>query len=371
MIPFNKPFFIENLTFNRDKISGDGYYSKEVTSWFQYNLDVNGFLLTTSCTDALEMTALLINISPGDEVIAPSFTFVSTVNAFALRGAKIVFVDIDPKTMNIDDSLIESAITSRTKAIVVVHYAGVACDMDQIIAIAERHNLVVVEDAAQAVMAKYNGEYLGTIGELGTYSFHETKNYTMGEGGALLINKKEFKERAEIIREKGTDRSKFLRGQIDKYSWVDIGSSFLPSDILAAYLYPQLLIAEEILSDRISTWKLYYEELKTIDNYIDLPFVPDYASHNAHMFYVKVKDIEERTTLITHLANDKIQAVFHYVPLHTSPAGRRFGRFNGVDKYTTKESERLLRLPIYYQMKREDVLSVCNSIKRYYGETFK
>jgi dTDP-4-amino-4,6-dideoxygalactose transaminase len=370
MIPFNKPFYNETLTFDKDKISGDGYYSKEITTWFQSKLEVSGFLLTTSCTDALEMTALLINIFPGDEVIAPSYTFVSSVNAFVLRGAKIVFVDVDPKTMNIDDSLIETAITNRTKAIVVVHYAGVACDMNQIIAIADRHKLVVVEDAAQAVMAKYKGRYLGTIGELGTYSFHETKNYTMGEGGALLINDSNYIERAEIIREKGTNRSNFLRGQVDKYTWVDIGSSYLPSDILAAYLYPQLEIADQILEDRISTWNLYYQELKELTNLIELPYIPDYADHNAHMFYIKVKDIEERTALIAHLANDGIQAVFHYVPLHSSPAGLKYGRFHGVDRYTTKESERLLRLPIYYQMDPKDVLVVCASIKRYFVKLY-
>jgi dTDP-4-amino-4,6-dideoxygalactose transaminase len=367
-IKFNEIISYKINISNLRNLSGDGNYTKLVCDWFNMVLNESKTLLTTSCTHALEMSALLLNIKDGDEIIAPSYTFVSTVNAFVLRGAKIVFVDVEKNTMNIDATLIEAAITDKTKAIVVVHYAGVACDMDQIMAIAERHNVVVVEDAAQAVMAKYKGRYLGTIGELGTYSFHETKNYTMGEGGALLINDSKYIERAEIIREKGTNRSNFLRGQVDKYTWVDIGSSYLPSDILAAYLYPQLEIADQILEDRLSTWNLYYQELKVLSNLIELPYVPEYAEHNAHMFYIKVKDIEERTALIAHLANDGIQAVFHYVPLHSSPAGLKYGRFHGDDQHTTKESERLLRLPIYYQMDPKDVLMVCDSIKRYFDK---
>lgn len=365
-IKFNQPFFCDNFIIDYQHLSGDGLYSSKVSSWFQNRIINSKVLLTTSCTDALEMSAILIKLTTNDEIIAPSYTFVSTVNAFVLRGAKIVFVDIDPLTMNIDATLIEAAITSRTKAIVVVHYAGVSCDMEKIIDIAKRHNLVVIEDAAQAVMAKYKNQYLGSIGELGTYSFHETKNYTMGEGGALVVNNPKYLERAEIIREKGTNRSNFLRGQVDKYTWVDIGSSYLPSDILAAYLYPQLEIAENILEDRLETWNLYYLELSMMAPYLELPYIPDYAGHNAHMFYIKAKDIEERTALIAHLTNDGIQAVFHYVPLHSSPAGEKYGRFHGVDRYTTIESERLLRLPIYYKMKRKDVLRVCESIKNFY-----
>lgn len=365
-IKFNKPFKVSLEKRLFQTISGDGHFTKQVSKWFMDKFSLDHILLTTSCTTALEMAAILINISEGDEIISPSFTFVSSVNAFVLRGAKIVFVDVEPNTMNIDSDLIESAISSRTKAIVVVHYAGVSCDMDKIMEIANRFNLIVIEDAAQGVMAKYKNQYLGSIGELGTYSFHETKNYTMGEGGALTINNTKYIERAEIIREKGTNRSNFLRGQVDKYTWVDIGSSYLPSDVLAAYLYPQLEIAEVILQDRLGTWNTYYKELSKINQYVELPYIPDYADHNAHMFYIKLKNIEERTALIAHLANDGIQAVFHYVPLHSSPAGGKYGRFHGVDRYTTIESERLLRLPIYYKMKRKDVLRVCESIKNFY-----
>ena len=365
-INFNMPYESMHLLLNYNHTSGDGEYTMKVSKWLEDKLDINKLLLTTSCTHALEMAAIIMNIEDGDEVISPSYTFVSTVNAFVLRGAKIVFVDIEPQTMNVDPNLIESAITPNTKAIIVVHYAGVSCDMEKIMGIAKKHNLVVVEDAAQGVMAKYKDQYLGGIGELGTYSFHETKNYSMGEGGALIINNPKYIERAEIIREKGTNRSNFLRGQVDKYTWVDLGSSYLPSDILAAYLYPQLEIAEEILDDRLTSWNLYYKELSSLSGYIEMPFIPDYAQHNAHMFFIKARNIEERTSLINHLANDGIQAVFHYVPLHSSPAGRKYGRFHGVDRYTTKESERLLRLPIYYQMDRTDILLVCRSVKRFY-----
>ena len=363
LVPFNRKNSVK-IDFN-GITSGDGYYTQQVQNFFRLSSNIT-IKLSTSCTHALELAAILLDLREDDEVISPSYTFVSTVNAFVLRGAKIVFVDIEPKTMNINPDLIESAINPKTKAIVVVHYAGVSCDMEKILDIAKRHNLVVVEDSAQGVMAKYKNQYLGSIGELGTYSFHETKNYTMGEGGALVINDPKYIERAEIIREKGTNRSNFLRGQVDKYTWVDIGSSYLPSDILAAYLYPQLEIANEILDNRMATWNLYYEELLSLSEYIELPFIPDYAQHNAHMFYIKAKDIEERTLLIDHLANDGIQAVFHYVPLHSSPAGTKYGRFHGVDQHTTKESERLLRLPIYYQMDKNDVLLVCNSVKYFY-----
>lgn len=364
---FMQPQSDTNIIF--DKISGDGENTKNVTNWFLGLLQSKGFLLTTSCTHALEMSALLIDINPGDEVISPSYTFVSTVNSFALRGAKIVFVDINPKTMNIDADLIEDAITPKTKAIVIVHYAGVSCEMDKIIEITNRHNIIIIEDAAQAVMAKYNGRYLGTFGDLGTFSFHETKNYTMGEGGALVINNSKFTERSEIIREKGTNRSGFLRGQVDKYTWVGLGSSYLPSDILAAHLYQQLLISDVILNNRMSSWKLYFNELSSIKNYIDLPNVPKYAQHNAHMFYIKVKDMEERTKLIEFFKKRDIQAVFHYVPLHSSPAGLIYGRFHGEDKYTTKESERLVRLPLYYGINSEDIMTVCKSIKDFYNDS--
>lgn len=365
-IKFNKPFKVSLEKRLFQTISGDGHFTKQVSKWFMDKFSLDHILLTTSCTTALEMAAILINISEGDEIISPSFTFVSSVNAFVLRGAKIVFVDIEPRTMNIDANLIENAITSKTKAVVVVHYAGVSCDMEKIMNIAKRHNLIVIEDAAQGVMAKYKDSYLGGIGQLGTYSFHETKNYTMGEGGALIINDQKYIERAEIIREKGTNRSNFLRGQVDKYTWIDIGSSYLPSDILAAYLNPQLEIAEEILNDRLATWNIYYQELSVLTNHIELPYIPNYAKHNAHMFYIKAKDIDERTRLIQHLATDGIQSVFHYVPLHSSPAGKKYGRFHGVDRYTTSESERLVRLPIYYQMVDKDVYKVCNSVKQFY-----
>jgi dTDP-4-amino-4,6-dideoxygalactose transaminase len=365
-VTFNKYINIIPKIDHNSHISGDGTSTKAVSRWFINQMNLNDFLLTTSCTHALEMASLLINIMPGDEVIAPSYTFVSTVNAFVLRGAKIVFVDIEPQTMNIDASLIEDAISKKTKAIVVVHYAGVSCDMDKIMEISNKYNLFVVEDAAQAVMSKYKGKYLGSIGHLGTFSFHETKNYTMGEGGGLVINDTQFSKRAEIIREKGTNRSNFLRGQIDKYTWVDVGSSYLPSDILASYLYPQLSIAERINENRIATWNLYYKLLSRIINYIELPFIPDYANHNAHMFYIKTKNAEERTQLIAHLSNYGIQAVFHYVPLHSSPAGLKYGTFHGLDNHTTIESERLLRLPLYYEMDEKDVKFVCDSITKFY-----
>ena len=365
-IKFNKPFVCDKLVYNPNHVSGDGMYTNLVSEWFQNKLNLKKTLLTTSCTAALEMAAILINTCTDDEIISPSYTFVSTVNAFVLRGAKIVFVDVEPRTMNIDADLIESAISPKTKAIVVVHYAGVSCDMEKIMEIAKRYNIVVIEDAAQGVMAKYKGKYLGSISELGAYSFHETKNYSMGEGGALVVNDPKYTNRAEIIREKGTNRSNFLRGYVDKYTWVDIGSSFLPSDILASYLYAQLEISDEILENRMSSWNLYYSELSKLTDYIDLPFIPHYAQHNAHMFYIKVKDIEERTLLIEHLNNDGVLAIFHYIPLHTSPAGRQYGRFNGVDRFTTKESERLVRLPMYYQLKEDEVRYICNSIKRFY-----
>lgn len=348
------------------KICGDGSFTKKCHEWLNKKTG-SRCLLTTSGTSALEMAALLAGIKAGDEVIMPSFTFTSTAAAFALRGAKIVFVDVRPDTMNIDENKIEAAITEKTKAIVPVHYAGVACEMDKIMEIAEKHNLLVIEDAAQGVMSEYKGRALGTIGHFGCYSFHETKNYSMGEGGAILVNTSdEDFERAEIIREKGTNRSKFFRGQVDKYTWVDIGSSYLPSDINAAYLLGQLEIADEINEDRLRSWDLYYKELSGISE-IELPIVPEECKHNAHMFYLKVKDLETRTKLISFLKEAEIGAVFHYIPLHSSPAGKKYCRFNGEDEYTTVESERLVRLPMYYELKEEDVLRICKRIKEFYG----
>lgn len=350
------------------KICGDGEYTKRCNQWIRERTGAAGAYLTTSCTQALEMAALMADIQPGDEVILPSFTFVSTANAFALRGAQLVFVDIRPDTNNIDETLIEDAITDRTKAIVPVHYAGVGCEMDTIMEIAARHGLVVVEDAAQGVMASYKGRALGSIGDFGCFSFHETKNYSMGEGGAILIRDASKTDAAEIIREKGTDRSRFLRGQVDKYSWVSIGSSYLPSDINAAYLWPQLEDAEKINEARLDSWRMYYEQLLPLQEkgLVQLPQVPEECRHNAHMFYVKVKDIEERSRLIGHLKEQGILAVFHYVPLHSAAAGRKYGRFHGEDRYTTKESERLLRLPMYYGLTEDDVTYVSEQIAGFF-----
>jgi len=377
MIPFNIPPFVgkekeyikKAIEINR-KLCGDGPFIKKCNAWFEQNFHTPKALLTTSCTHALEMTAILIDIQPGDEVIAPSYTFSSTANAFVLRGAKIVFVDIRPDTMNIDETLIEKAITNKTKAIAVVHYAGVSCEMDKIMKIAKKYNLYVVEDAAQGVMSKYKGKYLGTIGDFGCYSFHESKNYAMGEGGAILIQNKDFSERAEIIRDTGTNKNKFLRGEIDKYTWVDIGSSYLPSELGAAYLYAQLEEAKMINQNRLDSWNIYYNGLKPLQGkgLIELPYIPDKCEHNAHMFYIKCKDIEERTKLINYLKKNNIYAVFHYIPLHSSIAGLKYGRFNGIDKYTTKESERILRLPLYYHLDQDDIQCVIDKIRQFYLE---
>lgn len=374
MIKFNVPPFVgKEIEYMREavrlgKVCGDGEFTKKCNEWFVENTHTSKALLTTSCTHALEMAALLCDIQPGDEVIMPSYTFVSTANAFVLRGAKIVFVDIRPDTMNIDEKLIEAAITDKTKAIVPVHYAGVACEMDTILDIAERYNLKVVEDAAQGVHSFYKGKALGTFGDFGCYSFHETKNYSMGEGGALLIRNPQEGENAEIIREKGTNRSKFFRGQIDKYTWVDQGSSYLPSELNAAYLYAQLEMAEVINENRLATWRKYYDALKKLETAgkIELPYVPEECRHNAHMFYIKCADIEERSNLIEILKQNEVMAVFHYVPLHSAPAGLKFGRFHGEDRFTTKESERLLRLPLYYGIKTEDVEKVIQVIYDFY-----
>lgn len=372
MLDFNVPPYVGkekeyiSKAIENKKICGDGEFTKKCNKWLE-DKTKSHVLLTTSCSSSLDMSAILANIEPGDEVIMPAFTFVSTADAFALRGAKIVFVDIRPDTMNIDEKLIEDAITEKTKAIVPVHYAGVACEMDTIMDIAKKHNLLVIEDAAQGVMSEYKGKALGTIGDYGCYSFHETKNYSMGEGGAIVIKDYNNYERAEIVREKGTDRSRFFRGQVDKYTWVEAGSSFLPSDINAAYLYAQLEEADKINNNRLHSWNLYYENLKNVKE-IELPYIPKECKHNAHMFYIKTKDMKERTELIKFLKENEILSVFHYIPLHTAPAGIKYGRFNGEDKYTTKESERLLRLPMYYGLKEEDVLKVCTKIKEFYNK---
>ncbi|WP_028862347.1 dTDP-4-amino-4,6-dideoxygalactose transaminase [Psychromonas aquimarina] len=375
MIPFNEPPLTGNeekyilRSIKSNKISGDGEFTKLCHKWFENKLKCKKALLTTSCTHALEMAAILINTQPGDEIIMPSYTFVSTANAFVLRGAKIVFIDIRPDTMNIDEKLIEQAITEKTKAIVPVHYAGVACEMDTIMDIANRHGLFVIEDAAQGMMSCYKGKALGTIGHLGTFSFHETKNYTSaGEGGLLIVNNEQFSERAEIIREKGTNRSKFFRGMVDKYSWVDLGSSYLMNDISAAYLWGQLERAEEINCDRLRSWKRYSEGLKKLSSkgVIELPAVPTGCLHNAHMFYIKVKDIDTRRSLLSYLKRNDILSVFHYVPLHSSSAGLIFGRFNGNDMYTTSQSERLIRLPIYYGLEKEKIDFVLDKLNQFY-----
>ena len=374
MIPFNVPPFLGTETkyieeaIRNQKICGDGQFTKNCNKWIEDKTGTAKALLTTSCTHALEMAALLLDIQPGDEVILPSFTFCSTADAFVLRGAKLVFVDIRPDTMNIDETLIEDAITDKTKAIVPVHYAGVACEMDKIMEIAERHNLKVVEDAAQAVMSEYKGRALGTIGDYGCYSFHETKNYSMGEGGALLIRDASKIEEAEILREKGTNRSVFLRGQIDKYTWVNHGSSYLPSDMNAAYLWAQLQEADSINNNRLATWQAYYDAFEELEQegFVRRPIVPAECKHNAHMFYLLTKDLEERTRLISFLKENGVAAVFHYIPLHSAPAGQKFGRFHGEDKYTTANSNRLVRLPMYYGMTDEDINKVIATVKQFY-----
>ena len=374
MISFNVPpycgkedeYVIEAI--RNHKICGDGEFTKKCSKWIEENTGTEKALLTTSCTHATEMAALLCAIKPGDEIIMPSYTYVSTADAFVLRGAKVVFVDIRPDTMNIDEKKIEAAITKKTKAIVPVHYAGVACEMDTIMNIARRYNLFVIEDAAQGVMSKYKGKALGTIGDYGCYSFHETKNYSMGEGGALLIKNADMIENAEILREKGTNRSKFFRGQIDKYTWVNYGSSYLPSELNAAYLWAELEMADIINEDRLRSWNHYYEGLQYLaeNGKIDLPCIPKECEHNAHMFYIKAKDLDERTKLISYMKDHGIGCVFHYIPLHSAPAGRRFGRFCGEDIYTTKESERLMRLPMYYGLKLEDIDRVIETIEKFY-----
>ncbi len=374
MIMFNVPPYVGSEkeyisdVIDKRKICGDGEYTKKCSQKLEEMTGAQKVLLTTSCTHATEMAALLAGIRPGDEVIMPSYTFVSTADAFVLRGARVIFTDIRPDTMNIDEKKIEEAVTERTRAIVPVHYAGVACEMDTIMDIAKRHDLLVIEDAAQGIMSTYKGKMLGNIGDMGCYSFHETKNLSMGEGGCILIKDEKLNEEAEIIREKGTNRSKFFRGQIDKYTWMDAGSSYLPSELNAAYLYAQLEKAQEIYDDRMASWKAYYEILKPLADAgrIELPQIPEACVHNAHMFYIKAKDLDERTRLISHLKEKGILAVFHYIPLHTAPAGKKYGEFKGEDKYTTKESERLLRLPMYYGLKISDIEYITEKVKEFY-----
>jgi len=376
MVQFNIPPYVSTaMRYMQEavashKICGDGMFTKKCNAWLEERFQLQKALLTTSGTTALDMAALLSELQPGDEVILPSFTFSSTATAFVLAGAKLVFVDIRPDTMNIDENKIEAAITERTRVIVPVHYAGVSCEMDAILEIARRHKLIVVEDAAQGVMSSYKGRSLGSIGDFGCYSFHETKNYSMGEGGALAINRPEYNERAEILREKGTNRSKFFRGQVDKYTWVDFGDSYLPSDLNAAYLWAQLECAEEINADRLATWNFYYDSLLQLAQAgrIELPVIPEGCVHNAHMFYIKLKDLEERTAFIAHMKNCGVQTVFHYIPLHSAPAGLKYGRFHGEDMYTTKESERLVRLPMYYGVSPEERQLVVDSAKAFFSE---
>lgn len=376
MITFNVPpytgneiKYIEQAVKNQ-KICGDGAFTKQCNAWIEEKFHAQKALLTTSGTTALEMATLLCDLKEGDEVILPSYTFSSTATSVVLTGATLVFVDIRPDTMNIDEKKIEAAITSKTKAIIAVHYAGVACEMDTIMDIARRHNLLVIEDAAQGVMSTYKGRALGTIGDFGCYSFHETKNYSMGEGGAIIINNPEYNERAEILREKGTNRAKFFRGQVDKYTWVDYGSSYLPSDLNAAYLWAQLEKADEINNNRLESWNKYYSALKPLEDQklIELPVIPNECEHNAHMFYVKLKNLKERTEFIKHLKENGVQSSFHYVPLHSAPAGIKFGRFDGEDQYTTIESERLTRLPMYYGLTDEDQKKVICNIYSYFGK---
>ena len=359
--------YIRQAVENR-KISGDGEFTAKCNKWLEEQTGANRVLLSTSCTHALEMAALLGQIREGDEIILPSYTFVSTGDAFVMRGAKLVFVDIRPDTMNIDERLIEDAITEKTKAIVVVHYAGVACEMDTIMDIAHRHNLLVVEDAAQGVLCRYKGRALGTIGDFGCYSFHETKNFSMGEGGALVLKDTAYVEEAEIIREKGTDRKKFFRGEVDKYQWVDWGSSYLPSELNAAYLWAQLECADEVTADRMHSFSEYEKAFKDLEDKekLQLPVIPEECEHNAHMFYLKCRDLEERTKFLHFMKENGILAVFHYVPLHSSKAGRRFGRFHGEDRYTTSESERLVRLPMYYGLREDDRNYVIEKVREYF-----
>ena len=376
MINFNVPpyvgtemGYIRQAAEVNHKICGDGLFTRKCHAWMEERFGAEKALLTTSCTSALEMSAALCGLRPGDEVILPSFTFSSTATAFVAEGAALVFVDVRPYTLNLDETKIEHAITERTRVIVPVHYAGVSCEMDEIVRIARRYGLMVVEDAAQGVMSTYRGRALGTLGDFGCYSFHETKNYSMGEGGALIINNPEHIDRAEIIREKGTNRQRFFRGQVDRYTWVDRGSSYLQSDLNAAYLWAQLQVADKINANRLETWRFYRDELTPLEvaGRLELATVPVGCAHNVYMFYLKCADLEERGELIAHLRKQGVSAVFHYVPLHSSPAGRRFGRFDGEDEHTTRESERLVRLPLYYGMTPADRQAVVSAVRAFYG----
>ena len=375
MISFNIPPYVgTELTYVKQaienhKICGDGPFTKKCNAWLEERFHAQKVLLTTSGTTALDMAMLLCDLNPGDELILPSYTFSSTATSAVLAGARLVFVDIRPDTMNIDETKIEAAITDRTKVIIAMHYAGVACEMDTIMGIAHRHGLKVVEDAAQGVMSTYNGRALGTIGDFGCYSFHETKNYSMGEGGALVINNPAHNERAEILREKGTNRAKFFRGQVDKYTWVDFGDSYLPSELNAAYLWGQLEQADVINNDRLASWNAYNEAFQPLAaaGVVELPTIPEGCVHNAHMYYLKCKDLQERTALIDYAKVNGVQLVFHYVPLHSAPAGYKFGRFSGNDMHTTQESERLVRLPLYYGLQKEDINHVIHVIQEFYS----
>lgn len=372
MIAFNQPLITGNElkyleeVISSKKLGADGIFTQKCCEWLEQNTQCKKALLTPSCTHALELAALLLDIQPGDEIISTSFGFVSSANAFALRGATMVFIDIRKDTLNLDESKIEAAITSKTKAIVPVHYAGVGCDMNKIMEIANKYNLKVIEDAAQGIMSTYDSKPLGSIGHLGAFSFHDTKNITCGEGGALLINDKDLIERAEIIRDKGTNRRKFLRGEIDKYTWVDIGSSYLLSELNSAFLWAQLEKAEQINNHRLQLWARYFENLQGVDG-IELPIIPSNCDHNAHIFYIKSQDMEDRNRLISYLKDNGVQAVFHYIPLHSADAGVKYTRFHGSDEHTTIESERLLRLPMYYSLTLKDVDLICDTIKAYYG----
>lgn len=374
MLVFNEPPYTgRELDYVREaienhKICGDGPFTAKCSAELERITGTAKALLTTSCTHANEMAAILAGIGAGDEVILPSFTFVSSADAFVMRGATPVFVDIRPDTMNIDEKLIEDAITPRTKAIEVVHYAGVACEMEKIMEIARKHNLIVIEDAAQAICSTYRGKALGTIGDYGCLSFHETKNVSMGEGGALFIRNPEEIEQAEIIREKGTNRAKFFRGQIDKYTWMDFGSSYLPSEMNAAYLWAQLELLDTITDRRLAIWNRYHEALLPLskEGRIELPVIPEGCEQNGHMFYLKTRDLAERTDFIAFMKKNEIMTPFHYVPLHSAPAGRKYGRFHGEDRYTTRESERLVRLPMFYSLTDEDVQRVIDCIYRFY-----
>ena len=372
MIGFNVPPYTgDELQYVKEamenhQICGDGPFTKRCHAWLEEHFQAQKVLLTTSGSTALDMAMLLCDLKPGDEVILPSYTFSSTANSVILAGGTPVFVDIRPDTMNLDETKIEAAITDKTRVIMVVHYAGVACDMDPILELAHRYHLLVVEDAAQGVMSRYKGKALGTLGTFGCYSFHETKNYSMGEGGALVINDPAYNERAEILREKGTNRAKFFRGQVDKYTWVDFGGSYLPSELNAAYLWAQLCRADEINRNRLETWNAYHTAFQAVRDRVVLPTIPSDCEHNAHMYYLKLKDLEERTDFIQYLKEQGVQAVFHYIPVHSAPCGLKYGRFHGEDRYTTAESERLVRLPLYYGMTGEDRDKVIRAVLSYF-----